>query len=39
LRGIGGDSPLNINFSDIKEKLLQLLTPEAAGIANVPQEF
>jgi len=37
LRGTGGGSPLNINFSDIEEKLLQLLTPEAAGIVNVPQ--
>jgi len=36
LRGTGGGSPLNINFSDIEEKL-QLLTPEAAGIVNVPQ--
>jgi len=37
LRDTGGGSPLKVNFTDIEEKLLELLTPEAAGIANVPQ--
>ncbi|XP_018394990.1 PREDICTED: uncharacterized protein LOC108773624 [Cyphomyrmex costatus] len=36
-RGTGGGSPMKVNFTDIEEKLLELLTPEAAGIENVPQ--
>ncbi|KYQ56386.1 hypothetical protein ALC60_04687 [Trachymyrmex zeteki] len=36
-KSTGGGSPMKINFTDIEEKLLELLTPEAAGIENVPQ--
>ncbi|EFN74507.1 hypothetical protein EAG_06732, partial [Camponotus floridanus] len=36
-RGTGGGSPIKVNFIDIEEKLLELLTPEVAGIASVPQ--
>lgn len=36
-RGTGNGSPIKVNFTDIEEKLLKLLTPEAAEIASVPQ--
>lgn len=36
-RGTGGGSPMKVNFTDIEEKLLELLIPEAAGIENIPQ--
>lgn len=33
----GGSSPLKIEFSDFEEKVLQLLTPEAAGLENISE--
>lgn len=36
-RGTNGGFPIKVNFTDIEEKLLELLTPEAAGIVSVSQ--
>lgn len=33
----GGGSPKKIHFSPLEENLLEFLTPEAAGMANIPQ--
>ena len=35
--GTGGGSPLKIDFSLLEEELLAFLTPEAAGLENIPQ--
>lgn len=36
-QGTGGGSPPRIAFSDFEEKVLHLLTPEAAGLENIPE--
>ncbi|XP_029171738.1 uncharacterized protein LOC114941061 [Nylanderia fulva] len=36
-QGTGGGSPVKINFSPLEEELLDFLTPEAAGLENIPQ--
>lgn len=33
----GGGPPKIVNFTDLEEQLLEILTPEAAGMANIPQ--
>ncbi|KAL0105521.1 hypothetical protein PUN28_016885 [Cardiocondyla obscurior] len=33
----GGGSPKNVNFSSLEENLLEFLTPEAAGLLNIPE--
>ncbi|KYN50396.1 hypothetical protein ALC57_00033, partial [Trachymyrmex cornetzi] len=33
----GGGSPIKISFSPLKEELLEFITPEAAGLHNIPQ--
>lgn len=33
----GGGSPINIYFSPLEEELLNFITPEAAGLDNIPQ--
>lgn len=35
--GTGGGSPIKIDLSSLEEELLDFLTPEAAGLENVPQ--
>ncbi|EFN64534.1 hypothetical protein EAG_05010, partial [Camponotus floridanus] len=36
-QGIGGGSPIKISFSTLEEGLFEFLTPEAAGLENIPQ--
>lgn len=33
----GGGSPMKISFSSLEEELLDFITPEAAGLENIPQ--
>jgi len=33
----GGGSPIKIYFSSLEEELLEFITPEAAGLDNIPQ--
>lgn len=35
--GTGGGSPIMISFSSLEEELLDFITPEAAGLDNIPQ--
>ncbi|CAL1672852.1 unnamed protein product [Lasius platythorax] len=35
--GTGGGSPIKIPFSSLEEELLYFITPEAAGLENIPQ--
>lgn len=35
--GTGGGPPIKIPFSSLEEELLEFITPEAAGLENVPQ--
>lgn len=35
--GTGGGSPIMITFSSLEEELLDFITPEAAGLDNIPQ--
>ncbi|XP_071576000.1 uncharacterized protein [Temnothorax nylanderi] len=35
--GTGGGSPMKIDMSPLEEELLDFLTPEAAGLENIPQ--
>lgn len=37
VQGTGGGPPPKIAFSIFEEEVLELLTPEAAGIENVPE--
>lgn len=37
IQGTGGGSPPKIPFSSFEEEVLQLLTPEAAGMENIPE--
>ncbi|XP_071570013.1 uncharacterized protein [Temnothorax nylanderi] len=37
VQGTGGGPPKIVNFTDLEEQLLEILTPEAAGLANIPQ--
>lgn len=37
VQGTGGGLPKIVNFTDLEEQLLEILSPEAAGIANIPQ--
>jgi len=33
----GGRLPIKISFSSLEEELLEFITPEAAGLVNIPQ--
>lgn len=35
--GTGGGLPIKIFFSSLEEELLEFITPEAAGLDNIPQ--
>lgn len=35
-QGKGGGSPIKISFSTLEEELFEFLTPEAAGLENIP---
>ncbi|KMQ81958.1 hypothetical protein RF55_24668, partial [Lasius niger] len=37
VQSTGGGPPKLVNFTDLEEQLLEILTPEAAGMANIPQ--
>ncbi|XP_077273047.1 uncharacterized protein LOC143903377 [Temnothorax americanus] len=37
VQGTGGGPPKIVNFTDLEAQLLEILTPEAAGLANIPQ--
>ncbi|XP_077270234.1 uncharacterized protein LOC143901672 [Temnothorax americanus] len=37
VQGTGGGPPLKIAFSNFEEEVLELLTPEAAGMENIPE--
>jgi len=37
VQGTGGGPPKITNFTDLEEQLLEILTPEAAGMTNIPQ--
>lgn len=36
-QGTGGGPPCKISFSNFEEEVLQILTPEAAGLINIPE--
>jgi len=38
IEGTGGDPPSKIVFSNFEGEVLQLLTPEAAGLLNIPED-
>ncbi|EZA61665.1 hypothetical protein X777_11049 [Ooceraea biroi] len=35
--GTGGGSPINVPFCPLEEELLDFITPEEAGMENIPQ--
>jgi hypothetical protein len=37
MHGTGGGPPPKIAFSAFEEKVLEFLTPEAAGLENIPE--
>jgi len=37
MQGTGGGPPPKIAFSTFEEEVLKLLTPEAAGLENIPE--
>jgi len=38
VQGTGGGPPPKIPFSMFEEEVLKLLTPEAAGLENIPED-
>lgn len=37
MQGTGGGPPTKVSFSTFEEEVLELLTPEAAGLENIPE--